>query len=195
MEGTVGRRQRISHMAETRPKPKEIYEGCCRHDDSAWDLVFQLCVQRGKRAGLGDAARDIAQDVVLELINGKIRRVENPDGFNAFVRQMMSFAIINHLRNPREKTDPEPVTDPTDPDPSPEDRVSSGQIQQFVWDILADLGPRCRRVLQLSTTGYKHREIADLLDVPINTVSTWVRRCIQRFQEHPRFATVKQEWR
>lgn len=192
MEGSVREHQWVSRMAKL--PPKEIYEGCCRNDDGAWDLVFRLCVQIGGRAGLGDAVKDIAQNVVLELIDGKIRRVENPDGFNAFVRQMMSFAIINHLRNPREKTDPEPVTDPTAPDPSPEDRVSSQQMQQSVWEILADLGPRCRRVLQLSTTGYKHREIADLLGVPINTVSTWVRRCIQRFQEHPRFATVKQEW-
>ena len=182
-------------MAKRRLTPKEIYEGCCRNDEGAWGIVFQVCVQRGKRAGLGDTARDIAQDVVLELINGKIRRVENPDGFNAFIRQMMSFAIINHLRNPREKTDPEPVTDKAAPDQSPEDRLSSRQMQQSVWDILADLGPRCRRVLQLSTTGYKHKEIADLLGVPLNTVSTWVRRCIQRFQEHPRFTTVKEEWR
>jgi len=197
MEGTAGTRRHatdVNTMAATRPTPREIYEGCCRGEEGAWDLVLQLCVQRGKRAGLGDAARDIAQNIVLDLINGKIDRVENPDGFNAFLRQMTNFAIINHLRNPREKNDPEPVTDETAPDPAPEDWVSSRRMQQSVWDILADLGPRCRRVLQLSTTGYKHREIADLLGVPINTVSTWVRRCIQRFQEHPGFATVKQEW-
>jgi RNA polymerase sigma factor (sigma-70 family) len=182
-------------MAEQRLTPKEIYEGCCRNDEGAWGIVFQVCVQMGERAGLGDAARDLAQDTVLDLIKGKIDRVENPDGFIAFVRQMMRFAIINRLRNPREKNDPEPVIDDTAPDPEPEDRLYSRRMRQFVWDILADLEPRCRKVLRLSTTGYKHREIADLLGVPINTVSTWVRRCIRRFQEHPRFATVKEEWR
>jgi len=182
-------------MPDRRLTAKEIHEGCIRGEDKAWDLVLRLCVQRGKNAGLGDAASDIAQDVVLELINGKIHRVENPDGFNGFLRQMMNFAIVDYLRRPREKSDPEPMANQPSPTPSAEDLISSRQLRQSVWDILADLGPRCRKVLQLSTTGYKHREIADLLGVPINTVSTWVRRCIQRFQAHPRFTAVKQAWR
>lgn len=184
-----------SIMPERRRTAKDIYEGCLRGDANDWERVVRLCIQRGQRAGLGDAARDIAQDVVIELINGKIHRVKNPDGFNAFLRQMMNFAIIDYLRRPVEKNNPGPLVDETAAEPSAEDLMSSRQLRQSVWEILADLGPRCRRVLQLSTAGYKHREIADQLGVPINTVSTWVRRCIQRFREHPRFATVEKAWR
>jgi hypothetical protein len=130
---------------------------------------------------------------LLQRADGQIalNNLTTPPGNNAY----QTLQTIDHLRRAREKSDPEAIADKPSPEPSAEDLMSSQQLRQSVWDILADLGPRCRRVLQLSTTGYKHREIADVLGVPINTVSTWVRRCIRRFQEHPHFATVKQAWR
>jgi RNA polymerase sigma-70 factor (ECF subfamily) len=124
---------------------------------------------------LGDAdeAQDVAQDAYLQAY----RAWERFDGADvrAWLYTIALRIAFNQLRRRRRwlaavrRIDPKPWRDPVDPD---------------LWAALEDLDPQMRSVLMLNVVdGYTQMEIAEMLSVPVGTVSSWISRSRVRLRE------------
>ena len=125
-------------------------------------LVRRLVVVLGD----ADEAQDVAQDAYLQAF----RAWERFDGSDvrAWLYTIALRLAFNQLRRRRRwlaavrRIDPKPWRDPVDPD---------------LWAALQDLDPQMRSVLMLNVVdGYTQMEIAEMLSVPVGTVSSWISR-------------------
>ena len=151
-------------VAAVQPSPFEpavapLYAGLVRR------LVLVL--------GDADEAQDIAQDAYLQAFRAW-GRFDGSD-VRAWLYTIALRLAFNQMRRRRRwlaairRIDPKPWRDPADPD---------------LWTALQDLDPRTRSALLLNVVdGYTHAEIAEMLSVPVGTVSSWVARGRTRLRE------------
>lgn len=132
-------------------------------------LVRRLVVVLGD----ADEAQDVAQDAYLQAL----RAWERFDGSDvrAWLYTIALRLAFNQLRRRRrwlaavKRIDPKPWRDAADPD---------------LWAALQDLDPQMRSVLMLNVVdGYTQMEIAEMLSVPVGTVSSWISRSRVRLRE------------
>jgi len=96
---------------------------------------------------------------------------------------------IDHLRSRarRVREQERPIEDAFDhchPDPDPETAAISGNRQQIVRDVLADLEPEQVTVLQLAFfEGLSHGEISARTGIALGTVKTRIRTGMMRMRE------------
>ena len=123
--------------------------------------------------GDSDEAQDVAQDAYLQAF----RAWERFDGSDvrAWLYTIALRLAFNQLRRRRRwlaairRIEPKPWHDPVDPD---------------LWAALQDLDPRTRSALLLNVVdGYTQTEIAEMLSVPVGTVSSWISRGRARLRE------------
>jgi RNA polymerase sigma-70 factor (ECF subfamily) len=67
-----------------------------------------------------------------------------------------------------------------DTNPSPEDQVASSQRRQRVVAVVSALPEQDRRCLILRAEGLRYREIAEVLDISLGTVSQSLERSLKR---------------
>jgi RNA polymerase sigma-70 factor (ECF subfamily) len=124
---------------------------------------------------LGDAdeAQDIAQDAYLQAFRAW-GRFDGSD-VRAWLYTIALRLAFNQMRQRRRwlaairRVDPKPWRDAADPD---------------LWAALQDLDPRTRSALLLNVVdGYTQVEIAEMLSVPVGTVSSWISRGRTRLRE------------
>lgn len=124
---------------------------------------------------LGDAneAQDVAQDAYLQAF----RAWERFDGADvrAWLYTIALRIAFNQLRRRKrwlaaiKRIEPKPWSDTVDPD---------------LWAALRDLDPQMRSALMLNVVdGYTQMEIAEMLSVPVGTVSSWISRGRARLRE------------
>jgi len=132
-------------------------------------LVRRLVVVLGD----ADEAQDVAQDAYLQAF----RAWERFDGSDvrAWLYTIALRLAFNQLRRRRRwlaairRIEPKPWHDPVDPD---------------LWAALEDLDPQSRSALLLNVVdGYTQTEIAEMLSVPVGTVSSWISRGRARLRE------------
>ena len=96
---------------------------------------------------------------------------------------------IDYLRSrarrmQRQELPIEVAFDHSHPDPDPEAAAISGNRQQIVQAILADLEPEQVAMLQLAFfEGLSHGEIAEKTGIPLGTVKTRIRTGMMRMRE------------
>jgi RNA polymerase sigma-70 factor (ECF subfamily) len=120
-----------------------------------------------------DEAQDIAQDAYLQAFRAW-GRFDGSD-VRAWLYTIALRLAFNQIRRRRRwlvairRVDPKPWRDPADPD---------------LWAALQDLDPRMRSALLLNVVdGYTQVEIAEMLSVPVGTVSSWIARGRTRLRE------------
>jgi len=97
---------------------------------------------------------------------------------------------VNTVRNHLRKTPKYVVSDTdidclTDPGPAPEQLVNTGQTLSRLEHLIAGLSDAQRQVLILSSVEeLSQKEIAEALDLPLNTVKTHLRRARQTLLNH-----------
>ena len=78
----------------------ELFHCCERGDEGAWEYLygFVLSVTHWKRWNLGDNAEDIAQSVILSLIEKGIKMVKDQGNFRAFVKRVTVNRILDSYK-------------------------------------------------------------------------------------------------
>jgi RNA polymerase sigma-70 factor (ECF subfamily) len=132
-------------------------------------LVRRLVVVLGD----ADEAQDIAQDAYLRAFRAWGHF--NGSDVRAWLYTIALRLAFNQLRRRRRwlaairRLEPKPWRDPTDPD---------------LWAAFAELDPRTRSALLLNVVdGYTQTETAEILSVPVGTVSSWISRGRARMRE------------
>lgn len=147
------------------------------------DTVYRIA-----RSMLKDkaAAEDVTQDVLVTL--WEHHEDLDPDGIMAWLACVTRNACIDKLRarQRRRKTvrvDSDGVGRAESPTRTPDRHAEAEDLREHVLDALDRVNDPYRRVVALrELQGLKYKEIADTLDMPLNTVKVYIHRGRKRLR-------------
>ncbi len=184
---------------------RELYDLCCRNDEAAWTYLYNyiLCITRWPKWNLGHQGEDIAQSVVLTLINKGLQTLKDKGAFRSFVKRITVNRILDHYKGKKgvpissqgdvmDKKGENPIRPIASPERSQDKRVHSKQTIELILKILKDLPQYCRRVIKTYMayhTGQlrSYQEMAESLNLTVSTVGVQIKRCKSMIIKDSRF--------
>ncbi len=134
----------------------------------------------------GTVARDLTQEVFVRLCV-ELRAGRSVTDARAWLFRVAHNLAIDEQRRLRVRETHESAIDPsdvpfalTDPAPSAESELLRRERHGWLRGALQHLSAQERRCLFLRAQGLRYREIADVLDIRIPTVVTFLTRAIQK---------------
>ncbi len=159
----------------------------CRGDASAFPALLEAYRRPVYgylvRSGVAEADRDdIFQSIFLK-IHAAARSYDPTRPLRPWLFTIVANTVRNHFRAqavpiatvPRD--DPRDPLDPPDPNPGPENIAATRETVAWLEQALLALPLAQREVLLLVTvTGLRQQDVANSLNLPLNTVKTHLRR-------------------
>jgi RNA polymerase sigma-70 factor (ECF subfamily) len=126
-----------------------------------------------------DTAEDMAQEAMLRFRraaqDGKVR---NP---RAWLYRTVTNIVRDQARHEAmQRRRPVPID--TDAAATPEQDLERGEVISQVRTVLESLSPRDRELLILRESGFRYREIADVIGVKTESVPVLAARALERFR-------------
>jgi RNA polymerase sigma-70 factor (ECF subfamily) len=139
-----------------------------RHQSMVFSLALHVLRNRA-------AAEDLAQEVFLELYRG-LGRLESPAHVVAWLRRVTSHRCIDELRRARHRMELQTDVLPEQGEaPASRELFLEGRLR----DLVAELPDNARMVMVLRfQEEMDPSEIADALNMPVNTVKSHLRRSL-----------------
>lgn len=126
-----------------------------------------------------DLSEDLAQEALMRLLRA------DPDkpmqNARAWLYRVATNLVRDHARR-AEMMRRRQVPLDTDAPQTPEQALERNEAVTQVRAVLERLSPRDREVLMLRESGFKHREIAEIVHVKAESVSVVIGRALQRFR-------------
>jgi RNA polymerase sigma-70 factor (ECF subfamily) len=143
------------------------------HQRAVYSLALRML-------GTRDLAEDLTQDVFMQL-NGNLRAIESNKHLGFWLRRVTTNRAIDQLR--RRSRMQMTSLDDEQPIFSAEEGADP-MLQQHLRDLLSDLSPQARAVLLLRyQEDLDPVDIAQTLDMPINTVKSHLKRSLESMRE------------
>ncbi|EKJ86147.1 RNA polymerase sigma factor (sigma-70 family) [Leptospira meyeri] len=176
------------------PDIKSILDGCLKGNTNSWnrfiDLFHRLISGVVHKNHYGKDYEDVVQLVYLKLVEDDFRLLRKFDGelfasFLIYLSESVKNIIRNENRKEIRKNKREIVSSPEDFHHFASDTNSqdSEDETEFLEYLMTNLESPFREVLLLKFRGYKSREIADILKIPLNTVLTRSARGIEKIKK------------
>jgi len=133
------------------------------------------------------ASADVVQETFIKAYTN-LRSYKPKYSFSAWIYRIAHNTAINAAKkHKREVTIPDPEIAETMPEFSVPDDLAEGMDQKLLAaqlkTSLTQLHPKYREPLLLNLVeGYGYQEIADILELPINTVATRIRRAKEQMR-------------
>jgi RNA polymerase sigma-70 factor, ECF subfamily len=145
-----------------------------RYQRTVYSLALRMLSNRHK-------AEDLAQEVFIRL-HRKLALVQSETHLLFWLRQVTSRLAIDRLRRePRYELLPLPEDLPLPEESSPGDPL----LQQKLRGLIAQLPAAPRAIVLLRyQEDLDPTDIAQVLDMPVNTVKSHLRRSLDRLREH-----------
>jgi len=141
------------------------------HQRAVYSLALRML-------GTRDLAEDLTQDVFMQL-NGNLSAIESNKHLGFWLRRVTTNRAIDQLRR-RSRVQ---MTSLEDDFFSAEDDADP-LLQRHLRDLLSDLSPQARAVLLLRyQEDLDPTDIAQTLDMPINTVKSHLKRSLETMRE------------
>jgi len=139
------------------------------------------------RLGGGDAAQDIAQEVLL-ILHEKYSTLDRAEDLVPLALEIARFKMMGAIRKTVRRGEHTQVSVDDLPlasdAPDPFEETSRREQIEHLETALAGLGERCRELFRLKLEGLSFAEIQKRLDVAsIKTLYTWDFRCRQQLLE------------
>lgn len=150
--------------------------------DQYGDLVWSLA---RRFLGMSPDAEDAVQDIFIEIWSSADRYRPDAGSEVTFIATIARRRLIDRLR----KKGRTPLSEEYDEgiasqNPDPINKITENAEVQNVVEALEEMPNEQREILSLSICqGYSHSEIADLMDMPLGTVKTRVRRGLMQIRE------------
>lgn len=146
------------------------------------DLVYRVAL---RVTGTRDDAADAAQDALVKVWRG-IADVE-PERQRAWAARVARNAALDLLRRRNVRPRPsaaDPIYEPTSALPLPDDHAEAADMRTEITRCLDRLDEPYRSILVLrEIEGLAYAEIADALDLPLNTLKVYLLRARRRFRD------------
>jgi len=170
----------------------DLSRRCRRGDPAAWRLLVRRTSPTAYRVavrmlGAGGDADDACQEVFVRVHRSfhtydptrPLRPWVARIAYNVCLRQLGSAA-----RRYTDATDPVALQDAPEPSPSdPERRFAAREAGEIVWGALEGLSAQDRVLVTLRyQDGLSQAEVAEAMDVPVNTVKSRLHRARARLR-------------
>lgn len=154
-----------------------------RYQRPVFSLIYRLVRDREK-------AEDLAQDTFIKVLNA-IGRYDPAFKFSSWIFKIAHNTALDHLRrkepetlslqgSPHARTDAEieaSTITPESGDENPEQYTSSKEVGAVIEAAIGRLRPEYRTAIILChVEGRAYEEIAQIMDVPLGTVKTYIHR-------------------
>ena len=154
-------------------------EGSFREVYNRWSLLVYSVARRSLRND--DDAADVTQAAFVAAWQGRQRFDPNSGSLPGWLLAITRNKIVDHYRVSGR------VPDPVDevPDEGQRDRVVDGTVDRVLLaDEIARLGEPQKRILELCFyQDMTHAQVASLLDLPLGTVKSHIRRSLTRLRD------------
>jgi RNA polymerase sigma-70 factor (ECF subfamily) len=153
--------------------PEAFREIIDRHKAMVYSLAYHFFQNRA-------LAEDIAQDVYMELFRN-LRRIQSDLHLSFWLKQAVTRKCIDYTRRLKHRRY-QPLEEVVEPgfEPLEEDPLLAEALRR----IVTSLPDKMRMVVVLRfQEDLKLSEIAEVLDMPVNTVKTTLRRALARLRE------------
>lgn len=189
------------------PTLKELVAKCLQKDKPAWNEFvarFRPLVERAVRARLHrhnfshtiEDIKDIAQGIFLDIWEkNKLELVKEEDKIIGWLAIVSQNAAIDHIRSQAKFNRQQSHffnEEGASQEIIPLLTLESNPLQELIQDdfsaevdkLIDSLEPKERLILRLNLQHtMTHREIAELMKIPLNTVSSILRRTMLCFRE------------
>ena len=143
------------------------------------DLVYRVAL---RVTGTPDDAADAAQDALVKVWKG-IGAID-AERQRAWAARVARNAALDLIRRRKVRPEPgrsEPVTEPASASPLPDHHAETGDLRVELARALGTLDDPYRTILILrDVEGLAYAEIADALDLPLNTLKVYLHRARHR---------------
>ncbi len=153
---------------------KDIIEGCCRNDRRAQKALYErfapillgVCI---RYSGRRDEAEDILQDGLIKVYFN-IRDFAGKGSFINWMRKIMINTAITHYHRNLKHHYHQDIEDIRETDIEGMELDTADFTREELFSIIKSLPDGYRMVFNLyAIEGYRHKEIADLLRIDVNT--------------------------
>lgn len=155
-------------------------------DSRAFDVLFDRhspAVYNFACTMLNDglAAEEILQDTFLAIARSA-HRYEGRGQFRAWMMRIVRNRCLNRIESERLRRETFgqsalTVIDPPSPEPPVDQQIETNETMTIIRRNIATLPPRQREVIVLyAFEQMTYRQIADVLEIPVNTVKTLIHR-------------------
>lgn len=160
------------------PSFEAVYQ---RHFDLVWTAARQLGVS-------ADAIDDVVQEIFV-VIHGRLASLQNVESLRSWVYSVARRTISTYRRNQRTRTASSnkysEVASWLEPlPPTPHELSELAERQRLLLQLLSELDETKREVFVLAEVeGFTAPEIAQALEIPVNTVYSRLRLARQTFEQ------------
>jgi len=162
-----------------------------RYERPVFALLYRMVRDRA-------LAEDLAQDTFVKILNG-IRSYRPEFKFSSWVFKIANNAAIDHLRRRAvdtislhgspDATTPERLAATTldlpDRGESPLEEVEARELGSAIERAIGQLRPEYRSCILLRhVEGHSYEEIAQMLDLPLGTVKTYIHRARNELRDY-----------
>lgn len=133
---------------------------------------MSLCLFANKYIGDLELSKDIVQDVFIKIWEEKIT-FKNENGIKSFLYASVRNKCLDHLKSKSYKSTNK-LTDldiqKLETEPYMLREVAVQETSKIIHDAIATLPKKCAEILLLSIQDYNNQDIANELDISVNTV-------------------------
>jgi len=173
----------------------ELISGCVNGKKESWDLFFQ----KFHRLVTGiafhkshDSMEDAVQTIYLRLIEDDYRVLKKFNGssygaFLLYLKEVCRNVVKEENKKFSQKKSyivPTEVNTDSLVDPKSINFPENEEEREQLLEKIMELKLGFREVMVLKLNGYKAREIAEILNLPLNTVLTRIKRSIEKFKKN-----------
>ncbi|RZF59766.1 RNA polymerase sigma-70 factor [Sphingobacterium corticibacterium] len=134
-------------------------------------------------------AEDLAQDAFVSYLNNKTELPDDENAIKSFLYSSIKHAVFNlsrHNKVVRKFWERTVFTESDDIDY--EHQIIRAEFMTAIYDALEKLPEGCRKIMVMSyVDGYSNEEIAQELEISINTIKTQKRRGLSVLREKLNF--------
>lgn len=159
------------------------------NDHFDWDIFLRrhyasLCAVAYNFVGSLDVAEDIVQKVMIKFWERrkKDKTIESPDDYLFIMTRNES---LNHLRSRQKRLlKGDAVYFKESEDPVIINKMIKEETTQLLLQAIRLLPEQSSRIMELTLSGHKNKEIANLLGISLNTVKTLKHASICKLREY-----------
>ena len=153
---------------------KEIIEGCCRNDRKAQKALYEryaslllaVCI---RYSGRTDEAEDILQDGLIKIYFN-VKDFAGKGSFINWMKKIMVNTAITHYHRNLKHQYHQDIDEIREMDIEGAAFGSADFTREELFKVIKDLPAGYRLVFNMyAVEGYKHKEIAELLEIDVNT--------------------------
>lgn len=152
---------------------EEIIKGCCNRQRKSQKKLYEMFYAYGmsitlRYAESRDEAAEILNDAFMKVFTN-IKEYDTGQPFKPWLRRIVINTAINHYHKTKKHRELEAL-DLSENGLHKEEQVLSGISYDEIIDMIQHLSPAYRTVFNLHVIeGFKHKEIADMLDIAEGT--------------------------